>query len=251
MGAIVELLEEHEYSDEIMKLDAKVRAYTKAPLMTPYVKAASHYPPYLAHMGVEHLEIMPDRRLPRRLKELVATAVSMVNNCDYCIRAHAKISKSMFGMTDPQLVEFTGAVAHVSGLNRFETATMADPDDPLFPPRSPSEEPLLEEIEKELGELPTVYAIMANDPTYLRVVWDRERAVMLNGTLDRTEKLFLAFAASVTNGAPYSVRFYKRALDRRGVEAEAVFEALEVIEIFQKNNTFTQGLRLESAFSGP
>jgi AhpD family alkylhydroperoxidase len=246
VGAIVTLRNEDEYADDIMQLDAKVRAYTKAPLMTPYVKGASHYLPYLAHMGEEHLRIMPDRRLPRRLKELVATAVSMVNNCDYCIRAHAHIAKNHYGMNDAELVEMTGAVAHVSGLNRFETATMSDPDDPLFAPVSPDDEPLLRKIEQELGELPTFYAIMANDPTYLQVVWEREEAVMLTGALDRTDKLFLALGASVANDAPYAVRFYKRRLEARGMEPLDVFEALEVIEVFQKNNVFTQGLRLES-----
>src|ERR671911_328038 len=120
--SIVELLDEHDYSDEVRTWDKKVREYTRAPAMTPYVKAAAHHLPYMAS---EHIYVMPTRKLRRQLKETIAVAVSMVNNCRYCIVAHARLLSKMFSVTDAELVELTSAVAHISGLNRFETAILS------------------------------------------------------------------------------------------------------------------------------
>ncbi len=86
---------------------------------------------------------------------------------------------------------------------------------------------------------------MANDPTFLESVWARERATMQAGTLDRKDKEYVAFATSVVNLAPYSVRLHKSILTSMGATTEEVFEALEVVEIFHKNNKFTEGLQLE------
>jgi len=242
---IVKLLDADQYSEEIQRLDKRVREYTHAPGMTPYVKAAAHHVPYLANMAEEHLYVMPSRRLPRKLKEMLAVAVSMVNGCAYCITAHSRVLNQMFHLSDAALVELTAAVAHISGLNRFETATMSGNHEPLFPLRSEVEVPLLEEIQGTLGVLPIYYQIMANDPAFLESVWGRERATMLAGTLERKDKEYVAFATSVVNLAPYSVRHHKSILMSMGATSEELFEALEVVEIFHKNNKFTEGLQLE------
>ncbi len=242
---IVKLQEAEQYSEEIQRLDKRVREYTQAPGMTPYVKAAAQHVPYLANMAEEHLYVMPSRKLPRKLKEMLAVAVSMVNGCAYCINAHSRVLNRMFHLGDAELVELTAAVAHISGLNRFETATMSGNDEPLFPQRSEVEVPLLEEIQGTLGVLPTYYQIMANDPGFLESVWGREKATMLAGNLDRKDKQFVAFATSVVNLAPYSIRLHKSKLMSMGATNEELFEALEVVEIFHKNNKFTEGLQLE------
>jgi AhpD family alkylhydroperoxidase len=248
---VVELLDEHEYSKHVQDLDKRVRQYTQAPAMTPYVRAAAHYPSYLANMAEEHLYVMPTRRLRRRVKEMIAVAVSMVNGCPYCITAHTRVLKTMFKMPDPEIVELAAAVAHVSGVNRFETATMAPGHEPLFPPRSPDEVPLLKDIEEALGRIPLVYQIMANDPGFLESVWAREQVTLLSGELEQKDKAFVAFATSIANDAPSAIRLHKEILqDQLGATEEDVFEALEVVEIFHKNTKFTEGLQLESGLWG-
>lgn len=239
----VALFEEDEYDETIREFDERVRRYTEAPVMTPYVKAAAHYPPYLEHMGEEHLYVMPTRELPRQVKEMVAVGVSTVNACTYCIEAHAHGLQNMFDFTDPQLVELIAAVAHVSGLCRIETATMAD-DEPLFSPQDPDEVPLLAEIEATIGVLPEYYRIIARDEGFLEQVWEREKLTLLEGELDPVDKEFVAFGTAVANDAPYSTRFWKERLEVHGATEDEIFEALEVVEIFHKNNQFTTGLQL-------
>lgn len=243
---IVKLLAEQEYSDEVQGWDKKVRNYTRAPAMTPYVKASAHHLPYLKNMAEEHLYVMPTRKLPRRLKEMIAVAVSMVNGCSYCIVAHTRVLKQMFDTSDSELVELTAVVAHISGLNRFETATMGQGKETLFSPRSEEEVPLLKEIKEALSTLPVYYQIMANDPGFLESVWEREKAAIFSGSLKRREKEYVAFAVSIANLAPYSIRLRKSLLAGMGASDEELFEALEVVEIFHKNTKFTEGLQLES-----
>lgn len=249
--AIVDLLDEDEYDEHVRQLDERVREYTGAPGMTPYVKAAGHYPPLLGQMGSEHLVVMTSDALKREQKELIAIAVSMVNNCAYCIGAHSHLHQQMFGTTDAELVELVGAVSHVAGLNRFEQAVFRDGiDEPRFPAKESDEVPLLTEIEDALGRLPEYYRVMANDPDYLAEVWTRERVTMLEGSLDRVDKELVAWAVSVTNGADYSIELREAILDDLGVTDEQLFEALEATEIFQKNNVYTSGLQLEAGLWG-
>jgi len=242
---IVDLLDEDEYGEEIEEFDRQVRKYSEAPSMTPYTKSAAHYPPTLENLGVEHLTVMPTDELRRETKETIAVAVSMVNACEFCITVHSSWLQEKFGFTDSELIELASVVAHVSGLNRFETAVLPAGYDPLFDLLTAEEVPLLGEIEDELGVLPDYYRAMANDEEYLEVVWKRHRDYVLSGDIDRIEKEFVSFAVSVANNAPGAVRSHKRTLSEMGATEAEIFEAMEVCEIFQKNNTFTSGIRLE------
>lgn len=244
---IVDLLDESEFDEHLQELESRVRQYTGAPGMTPYVKAAGNYPPLLGQMGTEHLTVMTTDALSREQKELIAIAVSMVNNCAYCIGAHSRLHQQMFGTTDAELVELVGAVSHVSGLNRFESAVFRDGvDEPRFPAKDAEEVPLLGEIEDALGRVPEYYRVMANDPEYLEVVWNRETVTMLEGSLERVDKELVAWAVSVVNDADYSTRLREEILDDLGVTDEQLFEALQATEIFEKNNVYTSGLQLEA-----
>lgn len=243
--AIVKLLEEEQYSELVRSLDRRVREYTRAPAMTPYVKATGHCPSLLAQLADEHAYVMPTRSLPRRLKEMLAVAVSMVNGCAYCITAHTQVLKRMFAMGDAELVELAATVAHVGALCRFETATMSAGHAPLFAPREPAEVPLLAEIEDALGRLPEYFRVMANDPGYLETVWSREKVTLQAGALARLDKEYVAFATAIATDAPYSVRLRREILTAMGESDEQLFEALEVVELFHKNTTFTEGLQLE------
>jgi len=244
---IVDLLDESEFDEHLQELESRIRRYTGAPGMTPYVKAAGNYPPLLGQMGTEHLTVMTTDALSREQKELIAIAVSMVNNCSYCIGAHSNLHQKMFGTTDSELVELVGAVSHVSGLNRFESAVFRDGvETPRFPAKDPDEVDMLGEIEDALGRVPEYYRVMANDPEYLEVVWNREVVTMLEGTLDRVDKELVAWAVSVVNDGDYSIRLREEILAELGVSDEQLFEALQTVEIFQKNNVYTSGLQLEA-----
>lgn len=242
---IVDLLDEDEYEEAIKQLDRRNRQYTKADEMTPYVKAAAHYPPVLEHLAEKHLYVMPSDELRRRQKETIALATSMINACKYCITAHAKVLTEMFDVTDRELVEIATAAGHVAAAIRLEQSLLGG-ETPLFELRSPDEVPLLSEIEETLGVLPEYYRVVANDETYLEFVWEQERRLLLSGDVDRVDKEYVALAVAIATGAASVARQHKRRLVELGESDSAIFEAVQVVETFTQNNVFTTGLQLET-----
>lgn len=145
---------------------------------------------------------------------------------------------------DAEIAELAAVVAHITGLNHFEHGTLSL-EQPLFEPVPPDEEPLLGEIDENLGVLPTYYQVMARDPEFLSIIWDMEQATMFSGNLTRREKELLAFGVSITNHASYSIELHQEILTDTGVTTAELFEALMIVEIYNKDNTWTTGLDLE------
>jgi len=238
-----------EFDDELEKLDAELREYTGAPGKTPYSLAASKIPDFFEQLIEAHRHVMMSGELSRELKELVALAVSMTNGCDYCVRAHAKMQKHMFDRTDAELAHLAALVGHITGLNRFEGAAGSGPSG-LFEPVSTEDVPLFDEIEDELGHVPESFRAMGRDERYLELVWERERKLVRSGAYDQRTRDYVAFGVAATNGASASTRYRKEKLVDGGESEEAVFEAFEVVELFCKNNKWTEGLLLHGGVWG-
>ena len=223
--------------------NVKIRAYAMSPVMGKYTRALAYKPKLLEELGDEHLHVMVTRRLPRRLKEIIAVAVSMLKGCSYCITSHVEMLKKLFKASDEEIVEIAAVVSHFSGLNAFEMTYRQAEE--LIKPVEKNEVALLSEIEQTLGLLPHYYRIMAKDPKYLEIIWNREKATMLEGKLSRKEKEFLAFATSIVNGAFDSAKLHLELLRRMGADDEEIFECITVVAAFMKNTNFTTGLQLD------
>lgn len=246
--SVIRLLDESEYEEHIAELDQKVREYTKAPVMTNYVKAGAYKPYFLEQSAAEHLDVMPStKHLRRNVKEMVAVAVSMTVGCEYCIRAHVGVLKRMFKAEDEDIVELALTQAHYNGLAGFEQAVgiTLDGVNGIFSPLSPDEEPLLREIEAQLGMLPLYYQVMARDPNWLQHIWKREVGCMFDGNLERRDKHFIALATAASRGASYSVHFQAEMLQHLGATEEQIWEAIRVIALFNHNTKYTEGLLLQ------
>jgi AhpD family alkylhydroperoxidase len=251
--SLIDLLDEAEYAEHIAALDRKVREYTQAPVMTNFVKAGAYKPYFLKQSAEEHLRVMPSsKHLRRRVKEIIAVAVSMTVGCEYCTRAHAGVLKKMFKLGDEDIVELALTQAHFNGLVSFEFATgitLAGVTGP-FQPLEAGALPLLGEIEDRLGRLPTYYQIMARDPQWLAQVWEREVGCLFSGNLDRLEKHYVALAAASSRGAAYSVRLQTDLLQQSGATDYQLWEALRVIALFNHNARYTAGLLLQPGVWG-
>lgn len=211
-----------------------------------FSQAMAHKPDFLKSHTEEYTFVMAEGVLERRHKEALALAVSMANGCPYCITSHASLARRI-GFKDAEIVELASAVGHVTGLNAFERGCMMGPDGrtSLFPLVKREAEPLLVEIERELGLLPAYYQVMANDPEYLRIIWNREKVTLFDDRLDRIMKTLVAYAVSATNGAPYSVGVYTKILERLGIDRQHLFEALCVVNTLNRSNKFAEGLQLD------
>ena len=242
--SVIKLRDESEMSPEVLDLDRKLRSYTGAPRMTNYAKAASYKPKYLENLALGDPFIMANKGLKRRTKELIAVAVSMINRCAYSIYAHTNIIRREFGADEEEIVELATVVAHISGINSFEKAIMTDAGETLLPRASNAEIGTLKEITAEFGQVPLYYEVMANEPEHLKLVWAREKAIMLEGNISRADKELIALAVSAINGCGYSCKLHFHAAKRLGLSEPQILEALWVVDLFNKNNKFLDALQI-------
>ncbi|MCU1614219.1 MAG: hypothetical protein JWO98_1759, partial [Frankiales bacterium] len=98
-------------------------------------KAIAHRPEYLRSEWTKLRAILETGTIDRKVKEMIAVAVSATNNCDYCIRSHTDALRALGG-TDAEIVEllsvvdfFNGSNAIASGL-KVEYAPPVKAEDP-------------------------------------------------------------------------------------------------------------------------
>jgi len=108
----------------------------------------------------------------------------------------------------------------------------------------PSSTTVLSEIGERLGVVPKVYRVMALDPAYLKITWNREKGLMYEGVIDTFTKRMIALTvlAKVMARELLSVRW--SIAKRDGASLEQLFEALHVTYTFQKNSVHTSGMQL-------
>ncbi|MFN8058482.1 MAG: carboxymuconolactone decarboxylase family protein [Vicinamibacterales bacterium] len=91
-------------------------------------KALAHDPVTLGRVWASLCDAMQPGALDALTKELVYLAVSIGNNCEYCIHSHTAAARAK-GMTDAQYGEFLAVVGVASQGNALATA-MKVPVDP-------------------------------------------------------------------------------------------------------------------------
>ncbi len=104
-------------------------------------RAIAHQPEYLRHEWEKLKAIMSTGTIDRKVKEMIAVAVSATNNCDYCLESHTAMLRGL-GATDAEIVEllsvvdyFNGSNAIASGLKvEYEPPVLAEGRDSTSPP---------------------------------------------------------------------------------------------------------------------
>jgi AhpD family alkylhydroperoxidase len=74
--------------------------------------------------------VMAPGALSPLVKEMVYVAVSVTNNCDYCIASHTAAARKA-GMTDAMFAELMGVVGMANETNRLANGYRV-PIDPAF-----------------------------------------------------------------------------------------------------------------------
>ncbi len=107
---------------------------------------------------------------------------------------------------------------------------------------------IYEEIKSQLGIdfVPNLYRIMASKPGYLEANWNKDKAVMIEpGKLDSLTKQIIAVAVSAVNGCEYWLDVHISAVQKLGLDDEAVLELMAVVDLFSGFNKLMDGLRVE------
>lgn len=119
---------------------AEVRAVFEDIQTTRKVKSVNNFWKYLAneprmlrHTWDSLKSIMGDGALDPLTKELVYVAVSITNNCEYCMASHTASARAK-GATDAQINELYAVVALANMTNRLANAYKVPVDDAFKTP---------------------------------------------------------------------------------------------------------------------
>lgn len=133
----VPLIQYEDASVEVREVFDAIRSARHVEDVNNFWKALANHPITLKRVWESLSEVMAPGNLDSLTKEMVYIAVSIANNCDYCIHSHTA-SAFAKGMTPAQYGELLAVVAMAHETNALSTAFKV-PIDPQF---------LVEEVKK-------------------------------------------------------------------------------------------------------
>jgi len=110
-----------EYKDaspEVKAVFDDIMNTRKTDWINNFWKVLASYPPTLKRIWTNIKEVMSAGKLDPLTKEMIYVAVSVTNNCEYCIRSHTASARAK-GMTDEMLAELLAVVGLANETNRL------------------------------------------------------------------------------------------------------------------------------------
>jgi len=105
-----------------------IMATRKVPSVNNFWKILAHDPANLARVWAQVKSVMGPGELDPLVKEMIYVAVSVTNNCEYCIHSHAAAARGK-GMTEAMFHELLAVVALANETNRFANGYRMDVDE--------------------------------------------------------------------------------------------------------------------------
>ena len=126
--ATLGLIEYNEASGEVREIYDDIMATRKTDWINNFWKALAHDPVTLKRTWETGKALMGDGALDSLTSELVYLAVSITNQCGYCIASHTASARGK-GMTDEQLKELLAIVAFANANNRLAAGYQVEIDE--------------------------------------------------------------------------------------------------------------------------
>jgi AhpD family alkylhydroperoxidase len=136
--AQVKLVNYEEASPEVRAVFDDIMATRHTDYVNNIWRALAVHPPLLKRFWGQMKEVMvKPSRLDPLTKELLYLAVSVTNNCEYCINSHTFAARK-HGLSDAMLAEFNEIVALANAGNRLTMGLQVETDE-RFKPDQPAE----------------------------------------------------------------------------------------------------------------
>lgn len=116
--AIFGLIEYEQASPEVRAVYDDIMATRKSDYVTNFWKAIAHDPATLKRTWQSIKQVMAPGALDPVTKEMIYVAVSVSNQCEYCIATHTASARNK-GLTDAQLKELMAVVGMASETNKL------------------------------------------------------------------------------------------------------------------------------------
>ena len=98
---------------------------------------------------------------------------------------------------------------------------------------------------KKIDRVPNIWRALATNPDHLELCWTRLKAIMQPGKLDLKTKELIALAVSVTNSCRYCINSHTAAVQKLGVDNEALGEALAGVGLYNQMNKLADAYQVE------
>jgi AhpD family alkylhydroperoxidase len=122
------LIQYQDASPEVRAVYDDIMATRKTDWVNDFWKALAHDPAALQRTWETTKQVMSAGSLDPLTKEMIYLAVSVSNQCDYCIASHIAGARSK-GMTDEQLKELIAVVGFANANNRIAAAYQVEIDE--------------------------------------------------------------------------------------------------------------------------
>lgn len=126
--ATVSLLNDDAAGAEALAVFNDIRAKRNTDYVNNFWRALAHDPAQLKQVWERLQQVMGPGTLDPLTKELIYMAVSITNNCSYCVHSHTASARAK-GMSDVQYTEFLDVVAMASQTNALATALQVEVDE--------------------------------------------------------------------------------------------------------------------------
>jgi AhpD family alkylhydroperoxidase len=121
------LIEYKDANPEVRAVYDDIRATRKTDFINNFWKALAHDPATLKRTWESIKQIMAPGALDPLTKELIYIAVSVTNQCGYCIASHT-VSAQNKGMTDSMFKEMMAVVGMANETNKLVTGYQVEID---------------------------------------------------------------------------------------------------------------------------
>ena len=128
--ATVTRIEYENTSPEVKAVFDDIKRTRNVPDVNNFWKVLANHPETLKRTWETLREVMRPGALDPLTKEMIYIAVSVANNCDYCIHSHTAAARAK-GMTEAQYQELLAVIGMAAQTNALSTA-MKVPVDPQF-----------------------------------------------------------------------------------------------------------------------
>lgn len=121
-------IELNDASPEVKAVFEDIMAARDVPDVNNFWKYLANEPRMLAHVWLSLKEMMGPGALDPLTKELIYVAISVSNNCDYCMASHTASARAK-GASDEMLNELYAVVGLANMTNRLVNAYQVPVDD--------------------------------------------------------------------------------------------------------------------------
>ena len=126
--ALVPLIEYAQASAEVRAVYDDIMQTRKTDWINNFWKAIAHDPATLKRTWESIKQIMGPGALDPLTKELLYVAVSVTNNCSYCIASHTASARKK-GMTDAMFHELQAVIGMANETNKLVTGYQVEIDE--------------------------------------------------------------------------------------------------------------------------